>query len=165
MNKNILLNNCKCSKDIICTLKNYHCDPYIYIEAMRLCHNFNTKDPRSVHKIFVLFLESESQATLSHFNTFFNCIIDSPLLCSRYFNQMTKKCNLTPDIVTLTCKFEYIECIAAKNEIQNGNFDSVPEKLGSLDVLAQHINGVACSTNFKPDELYKNVKKLGHIEI
>lgn len=67
---------------------------------MKSCYNFNKLDPRSVHRIFVLLQDSTIELTVFHFNTFFNYIIDSPLLCCRYFNEMTKKRLLVPNIAT-----------------------------------------------------------------
>ena len=51
-------------------------------------------------------------------------------------------------------RFEYLECLSAINSIQNKLLDETKEKKGSLDVLAQHILGVACSEPFHVDELY-----------
>ncbi len=54
-------------------------------------------------------------------------------------------------------RFEYLECLSAINSIKNKLLDETKEKKGSLDVLAQHILGVACSGPFKVDELYNQV--------
>ena len=54
-------------------------------------------------------------------------------------------------------RFEYLECLAAKEAIAEGDLDGVSPKQGSLDVLAQHIMGVACSGPFDPQVLYKVV--------
>ena len=43
------------------------------------------------------------------------------------------------------------------NSIKNKLLDETKEKKGSLDVLAQHILGVACSKPFQVDELYNQV--------
>ncbi len=51
-------------------------------------------------------------------------------------------------------RFEYLECISAINSIQKQLIDGSTQKKGSLDVLAQHILGVACSNPFQLDELY-----------
>ena len=56
-----------------------------------------------------------------------------------------------------TNKFEYIECIAAINSIKCGKIEDRVFKEGSLDVLAQHILGVACSNPFDSNELFKNI--------
>ena len=58
-----------------------------------------------------------------------------------------------------TNRFEYLECLAVKEIIHKNNLEEIPEKKGSLDVLAQYITGVACSVSFKSTELYKIVKK------
>jgi len=54
-------------------------------------------------------------------------------------------------------RFEYLECLSAINSIKNKLLDETKEKQGSLDVLAQHILGVACSEPFQVDELYNQV--------
>ena len=54
-------------------------------------------------------------------------------------------------------RFEYLECLSAINSIQNKLLDETKEKKGSLDVLAQHILGVACSEPFQVDDLYNQV--------
>ena len=56
-------------------------------------------------------------------------------------------------------RFEYLECLAAKEAIADSDLDGIPSKKGSLDVLAQHITGVACSGSFDPEALYKVVKR------
>ena len=55
-------------------------------------------------------------------------------------------------------KFEYIECLAAINSIKLGKIEDRAFKEGSLDVLAQHLLGVACSQSFNKEELYNNIK-------
>ena len=54
-------------------------------------------------------------------------------------------------------RFEYLECLSAINSIKNKLLDETKEKKGSLDVLAQHILGVACSEPFQVDDLYNQV--------
>ncbi len=54
-------------------------------------------------------------------------------------------------------RFEYLECLAAKNAILDGELDGTEERIGGLDVLAQHILGVACAGPFFPDLLYQNI--------
>lgn len=54
-------------------------------------------------------------------------------------------------------RFEYLECLAAKVAIERGDQDGIAPKDGGLDVLAQHLTGVACSGAFDPDALYRNV--------
>lgn len=57
-----------------------------------------------------------------------------------------------------TNRFEYLECLAAKNAIAHHELDGVTPREGGLDVLAQHIFGTACSAPFSADKLYKEVK-------
>ncbi len=54
-------------------------------------------------------------------------------------------------------RFEVLECIAARDAIAEGALDADPDRLGALDVLAQHIVGVACAEPFNPDDLYAEV--------
>ena len=62
-------------------------------------------------------------------------------------------------ILVPTNRFEYIECVAAIGEINKGRLDGIDEKDGSLDVLAQHIMGVACHGSFNATKLYTEVTK------
>ena len=61
-------------------------------------------------------------------------------------------------ILVPTNKFEYLECEAAKKAIYENDIEEIKIKKGSLDVLAQHIFGVACSKPFNTDLLFKNIK-------
>lgn len=54
-------------------------------------------------------------------------------------------------------RMEVLECIAAKQAIDEGALDGDPPRKGTLDVLAQHILGMACAAPFHPDALYKEV--------
>ncbi len=54
-------------------------------------------------------------------------------------------------------RMEVLECIAAKQAIDEGALDGEPPGRGTLDVLAQHILGAACAEPFAPDDLYKEV--------
>lgn len=54
-------------------------------------------------------------------------------------------------------RFEYLECLAAKQAIEQDELDGIAPKDGGLDVLAQHITGVACSGPFDAEELHVNV--------
>jgi ATP-dependent Lhr-like helicase len=54
-------------------------------------------------------------------------------------------------------RFEYFECQAAIDAIAEGTLDGTPIYPGGLDVLAQHVMGVACHGAFLPDELYAEV--------
>ncbi len=57
-----------------------------------------------------------------------------------------------------TNKFEYLECEAAKLALIENDIEEIKEKEGSLDVLAQHIFGVACSKPFDANLLFKDIK-------
>ena len=61
-------------------------------------------------------------------------------------------------LVPTNC-FEFVECIAAKECIKLNLLEDEQYSEGSLDVLAQHIVGVAISKKFKKEELYEQVKK------
>ena len=61
-------------------------------------------------------------------------------------------------ILVPTNKFEYLECEAAKKAIYENDIEEIKIKKGSLDVLAQHIFGVACSKPFNAGLLFKNIK-------
>jgi ATP-dependent Lhr-like helicase len=54
-------------------------------------------------------------------------------------------------------RFEVLECEAAREAVIAGELDGDRLKTGSLDVLAQHILGMACAANFIEDELYAEV--------
>ncbi|MEO0398747.1 MAG: ligase-associated DNA damage response DEXH box helicase [Pseudomonadota bacterium] len=54
-------------------------------------------------------------------------------------------------------RFSVLECLAAKDAIDEGALDGEPWRLGALDVLAQHITGVASAGPFYPDDLYAEV--------
>ncbi|GJL95634.1 MAG: DNA ligase-associated DEXH box helicase [Hyphococcus sp.] len=54
-------------------------------------------------------------------------------------------------------RMEVLECIAAKQAIDEGALDGDDIKEGALDVLAQHILGMACAEEFFPDDLYREI--------
>jgi ATP-dependent helicase Lhr and Lhr-like helicase len=54
-------------------------------------------------------------------------------------------------------RFEYLECRAAANAVAEKSFDGDPVVAGGLDVLAQHILGMACSGPFTADGLFAEV--------
>ncbi|MBL8689424.1 MAG: ligase-associated DNA damage response DEXH box helicase [Rhodospirillaceae bacterium] len=54
-------------------------------------------------------------------------------------------------------RFEALECRAAIEAVDKGELDGDPPKIGGLDVLAQHVVGLACSQPFAPDDVYKEV--------
>lgn len=62
-------------------------------------------------------------------------------------------------ILVPTNRFEYLECLAAKAAIAHRELDGVTPKTGSLDVLAQHIFGRACSGPFHADAFFTEIKK------
>ena len=54
-------------------------------------------------------------------------------------------------------RFEVMECRAALEAAEAGAQDTPPTRPGALDVLAQHILGMACAEPFDPDALYREV--------
>jgi ATP-dependent Lhr-like helicase len=58
-------------------------------------------------------------------------------------------------------RFEMLECQAAREAIAENAFDSEPPREGALDVLAQHIMGLACSEPFDLVALYDEVRGAG----
>ena len=52
-------------------------------------------------------------------------------------------------------RFEVLECRAALDANYLGAQDTPPIRPGALDVLAQHILGMACSAPFDADALYR----------
>ena len=54
-------------------------------------------------------------------------------------------------------RFEVLECEAAILGIGAHELDGDPPRPGGLDVLAQHLLGLACSAPFLPDEAYREV--------
>ena len=65
----------------------------------------------------------------------------------------------TRAILVPTNCFEYVECIAAKECVELNFLEDEIYSEGSLDVLAQHIVGVAISQKFKKEDLYKQIKE------
>ncbi|WP_455722219.1 ligase-associated DNA damage response DEXH box helicase [Xanthobacter autotrophicus] len=55
-------------------------------------------------------------------------------------------------------RFEVLECRAALEAVAIGAQDTPPERLGALDVLAQHILGMACAAPFAADALFREVR-------
>ncbi|MFH1556005.1 MAG: helicase-related protein, partial [Pseudomonadota bacterium] len=55
-------------------------------------------------------------------------------------------------------RFEVLECRAALEAVKAGGQDTPPERTGALDVLAQHILGMACAAPFSADALYDEVR-------
>jgi ATP-dependent Lhr-like helicase len=58
-------------------------------------------------------------------------------------------------------RFEYLECRAAADAILGGHLDGEPARIGTLDTLAQHIMGCACSEPFALTDLYDEVRTSG----
>jgi ATP-dependent helicase Lhr and Lhr-like helicase len=56
-------------------------------------------------------------------------------------------------------RFEVLECRAALEAAEAGAQDAVQSRVGALDVLAQHVWGVACAAPFAPDQLYGEVRQ------
>jgi ATP-dependent Lhr-like helicase len=56
-------------------------------------------------------------------------------------------------------RFEVLECEAAILGVAARELDGDPPRPSGLDVLAQHILGVACSAPFLPDDLFAEVRR------
>jgi ATP-dependent Lhr-like helicase len=54
-------------------------------------------------------------------------------------------------------RFEVLECEAARDAVLAGELDGEALRIGALDVLAQHVMGVACAAPFNADALYAEV--------
>jgi len=54
-------------------------------------------------------------------------------------------------------RFEVMECTAAKEAAEKNILDGLPPRVGALDVLAQHVMGVACAEPFNLVRLYDEV--------
>ena len=54
-------------------------------------------------------------------------------------------------------RFELLECQAAKEAVADNAFDWEPHHVGTLDTLAQHVMGLACSEPFDLDALHAEV--------
>jgi ATP-dependent Lhr-like helicase len=54
-------------------------------------------------------------------------------------------------------RFEVLECRAALEAAEAGAQDAIVNREGGLDVLAQHVLGVACAGPFDPTQLYAEV--------
>jgi ATP-dependent Lhr-like helicase len=55
-------------------------------------------------------------------------------------------------------RFEYLEARAALDAVADGELDPETFRPGTLDVLAQHILGLACSAPFQEDELLAEIR-------
>ncbi|GAA0870553.1 ligase-associated DNA damage response DEXH box helicase [Brevundimonas basaltis] len=58
-------------------------------------------------------------------------------------------------------RFEMLECQAAREAVAENAFDWEPVHTGTLDTLAQHVMGCACSEPFAMDDLYAEVSACG----
>jgi ATP-dependent Lhr-like helicase len=56
-------------------------------------------------------------------------------------------------------RFEVLECEAAIRGVAAGELDGDPPRPGGLDVLAQHVLGMACSAPFDPEALFAEVRR------
>lgn len=54
-------------------------------------------------------------------------------------------------------RFEFLEAVAAKDAIDQGQRDDDYFRRGSLDVLAQHVMGCACSRSFQEEGFFQEV--------
>ena len=54
-------------------------------------------------------------------------------------------------------RFEVLECRAAIDAVYAGTQDTAVARRGALDVLCQHILGMACAESFSGDDLYREV--------
>ncbi len=55
-------------------------------------------------------------------------------------------------------RMDVLECIAAKQAVEEGALDGEAPRKGTLDVLAQHILGMACAGPFRADDLYREIR-------
>jgi ATP-dependent Lhr-like helicase len=58
-------------------------------------------------------------------------------------------------------RFEMLECRAAADAILENHLDGEPARIGTLDTLAQHIMGCACSEPFALTALYDEIRSAG----
>jgi ATP-dependent Lhr-like helicase len=56
-------------------------------------------------------------------------------------------------------RFEVLECEAAILGVAAHELDGDPPRPGGLDVLAQHLLGLACSAPFRPDDVFQEVRR------
>ncbi|MET0432407.1 MAG: ligase-associated DNA damage response DEXH box helicase, partial [Hyphomicrobium sp.] len=55
-------------------------------------------------------------------------------------------------------RFEVLECRAAQQAAEAGDQDAQLSRSGALDVLAQHVLGMACEAPFDPDALFDEIR-------
>ncbi|MBU2654497.1 ligase-associated DNA damage response DEXH box helicase [Acidomonas methanolica] len=58
-------------------------------------------------------------------------------------------------------RFEVLECEAARQAVAAGDLDGPAPRPGGLDVLAQHVLGMACAAPFTADALYAEITSAG----
>jgi len=58
-------------------------------------------------------------------------------------------------------RFEMLECQAAREAVAENAFDWEPHHTGTLDTLAQHIMGLACSEPFRLEDLHEEIRSCG----
>lgn len=56
-------------------------------------------------------------------------------------------------------RFEFLECLAAMDAVAEHTLDGNPRRAGGLDVLAQHITGMAVAGGFEADALYSEIRR------
>ncbi len=56
-------------------------------------------------------------------------------------------------------RFEVLECAAAIAGVAEKDLDGDPPRPGGLDVLAQHLLGLACAAPFQPDDAFAEVRR------
>lgn len=56
-------------------------------------------------------------------------------------------------------RFEMLECQAAREAVAENSLDGDPIRTGALDVLAQHVMGLACGEPFGLTDLYEEVTR------
>jgi ATP-dependent Lhr-like helicase len=56
-------------------------------------------------------------------------------------------------------RFEVLECEAAIQGVAANELDGDPPRPGGLDVLAQHLLGLACAAPFRPEDVYEEVRR------
>jgi ATP-dependent Lhr-like helicase len=54
-------------------------------------------------------------------------------------------------------RFEALECAVARQAVLSGKLDGEPPRDGALDVLCQHIMGMACAGPFQSEDLYAEI--------
>ncbi len=58
-------------------------------------------------------------------------------------------------------RFEFMECRAALDAVMAGELDGDAPRPGALDVLAQHLTGMACARPFDADAQYEETQRAG----